>query len=1079
MAEKVSPTDSNGDHRNSASENEGIPLLPPAGACATLDRSDSKPTDARQLDSQSAETNSAQNRSDNDGHDKSRSAETQSVRNQPSGGQSEKKQSEKNQTADNQSAVHLTAVHRTAEKEPSENEGARANTEPPNDDWVQDMNPSFLKRIMRLWSGFDGLAIMVFGVCIPALALLAVCEAMPKRMTLVLLNHPLETVAELLMLVLVPVVNFTLWSALRKNDGRFSFARGILAGSAIASSLVVATVAIAAGMNTSSNAAFATMEETFSVGLSWLAMLGLLAAGATTYIVYRFQQTRDFARSRKLIVGYTAAGAILSTAIFAGAEAKPWIVRNAERQAVSSKEAERAEGMKTLSYFFPERAMRMECTDPRAAGLCGLFLPLKKSAQQELYFSLTGKPFSFKDDSNPDLTAMPDDYLSRHAVGEPIVGLSLARSLMTCAVHPTTLSSSFAWTFVFKNDTNAEQDARAELGLPPGAVVTGLAKWVGSDKQSAVFAATGKAQQAGESWQHTGTGSATVSDLGQDRMLLHCYPIRPDEELKVEVRIVAPLKPDSPLNSSLLLPKLIASNFSLEDENSVKLYSPTSLRCGFPDLKEGMTNDGIKMLSGRLKAKQLQSAEILISSAISPASLQPIAALDELAVKIAQEDERKKNAELAAKRGVYYQPKELVLMVDARQGIREQIHSLGKALRERNAEKPKIKIVKPQYVLQSMKPIKSVAPKQLIVVVDGSDAMRGHVKAIKSALLKVPAQVPVSLMVASQSQPALNTPVPLNKGGLDLLDKAIFQGGQNNLKSVIDASDIAGASRGGAVLWIHGPQPVFNSEIYPTTPYYAHPAFYELPVDSGEIDTGEFFKNHSDIGPFVQVSHQSDLTQDIACFFSRWQPNSAEYTVNQTETTETPDKTVLLSENDAHELLQLHAAQTCAQLLSERKPRRAARIAAAYGIVTPVSCAVIDANARMQDNPEDDSNARGQDALATAGNTQVSGATNGTISPQGADATYVTGVNTTGTVRVNNLANLEALLNIIANGCELLFLSFGVITIVSAFFNRQKKNEWKMVKQIGMGVACAVIGLATPGVINWLVASARDANLFS
>ena len=31
-------------------------------------------------------------------------------------------------------------------------------------------------------------------------------------------------------------------------------------------------------------------------------------------------------------------------------------------------------------------------------------------------------------------------------------------------------------------------------------------------------------------------------------------------------------------------------------------------------------------------------------------------------------------------------------------------------------------------------------------------------------------------------------------------------------------------------------------------------------------------------------------------------------------------------------------------------------------------------------------------------------ATNGTVGPQGSDATYITGVNTAGTVRVNNLA---------------------------------------------------------------------------
>ena len=139
----------------------------------------------------------------------------------------------------------------------------------------------------------------------------------------------------------------------------------------------------------------------------------------------------------------------------------------------------------------------------------------------------------------------------------------------------------------------------------------------------------------------------------------------------------------------------------------------------------------------------------------------------------------------------------------------------------------------------------------------------------------------------------------------------------------------------------------------------------------------------------------------------------------------------------------------------------------------------------MQENPEDDSNQKAQSGVDSQNSAtqsaapMLSGASNGTIGPQGVDATYVTGINTAGTVRVNNLANLEALLNIIANGCELLFMSIGVVMIVSALINIAKKNAMGTARQIGVGVACAIIGLATPGVINWLVASARDANLFS
>jgi len=113
-----------------------------------------------------------------------------------------------------------------------------------------------------------------------------------------------------------------------------------------------------------------------------------------------------------------------------------------------------------------------------------------------------------------------------------------------------------------------------------------------------------------------------------------------------------------------------------------------------------------------------------------------------------------------------------------------------------------------------------------------------------------------------------------------------------------------------------------------------------------------------------------------------------------------------------------------------------------------------------------------------ANNPQLSGATNGTIGPQGTDATYVTGVNTAGTVRVNNLANLEALLNIIANGMEILGIAWGGPTMIMGFMHMAAGTQDSM-KRVLFGAAGVTGGLATPGCINWLVASARDANLFS
>jgi hypothetical protein len=129
---------------------------------------------------------------------------------------------------------------------------------------------------------------------------------------------------------------------------------------------------------------------------------------------------------------------------------------------------------------------------------------------------------------------------------------------------------------------------------------------------------------------------------------------------------------------------------------------------------------------------------------------------------------------------------------------------------------------------------------------------------------------------------------------------------------------------------------------------------------------------------------------------------------------------------------------------------------------------------------QNQSQTTGANAINSLGGTapQLAGAMNGTVGPSANDATIVQGVNTAGTVRVNNLANLEALLNIICNGMEILGIAWGGPTMVMGFMHMAAGSHDAM-KKVLFGSAGVTGGLATPGVINWLVASCRDANLFS
>jgi hypothetical protein len=357
-----------------------------------------------------------------------------------------------------------------------------------------DENAGSPKSRFKVWQGMDGIAVMMFGVMFPALICLGAASSVPKRITLIMLNHPVETIVELFLLALVPITNYALWSAVRRDDMRLSLKRGISMGSAMITSFIASGVSFAALLQDNGQMMQTEIGTSFQAGFTWLSALSFLAGASTAYILYRHLKARDFSQSRRLVLVYTAIGALLSSCSFLGAEAKSWYVRMSERMACSNHAAERADGLARLRPVYDEIQMRMECTDSRAAGLAGLFFPIKSDAEKELYFRLTGKPFSYHDQNN-DLSTMPDDYVSRHAVGDMAPGLSMVRSEMSAAVHPKTLTTSIDWTFVYRNESYNTQEARSEIGLPPGAVIAGMTEWVNGEQVHGIFTATGKAHQ--------------------------------------------------------------------------------------------------------------------------------------------------------------------------------------------------------------------------------------------------------------------------------------------------------------------------------------------------------------------------------------------------------------------------------------------------------------------------------------------------------------------------------------------------------------------------------------------------------
>lgn len=87
----------------------------------------------------------------------------------------------------------------------------------------------------------------------------------------------------------------------------------------------------------------------------------------------------------------------------------------------------------------------------------------------------------------------------------------------------------------------------------------------------------------------------------------------------------------------------------------------------------------------------------------------------------------------------------------------------------------------------------------------------------------------------------------------------------------------------------------------------------------------------------------------------------------------------------------------------------------------------------------------------------------------------ISGICTAGTVRVNNLANVEAFLNVLANGTQI-----GCYLLSLIWLMRIKKVEPnRRLRKVCLIVGVMAVGYITPGAITFLVGTARDLNLFS
>lgn len=110
----------------------------------------------------------------------------------------------------------------------------------------------------------------------------------------------------------------------------------------------------------------------------------------------------------------------------------------------------------------------------------------------------------------------------------------------------------------------------------------------------------------------------------------------------------------------------------------------------------------------------------------------------------------------------------------------------------------------------------------------------------------------------------------------------------------------------------------------------------------------------------------------------------------------------------------------------------------------------------------------------------LQGATIGGIGPQDVDATVIQGVNTSGTVRVNNLANLEALINVVANLIQVIGFSLSAFLLSESIVNKGLHAPVRLsrFRTAILASIVAALAISAPGMVNLVISWMRDCSLF-
>jgi hypothetical protein len=603
---------------------------------------------------------------------------------------------------------------------------------------------------MRWGEGVRKSLLLGSGVVLPVAALLV---ELTTRMSADVFFDPLPTLGHALLVAFVAVANGWTWFVVSRNKAAQVRWAAVANGFAIGIALVYSIL-------------FLPLLPISTIAILWFGLGALgLAPLASLIVAFRLRVLLSRRTEQKSIVRRTWTGVTLGILSLFALDLPSTITRMGARMATGDTIETRTRGIRLLRALGSENELLRMCYVRSGAttDLLGFLIDptrtLTPETARQLYYRMTGRAFNsvpapvkvrfgrggLLDWDTWDDWDDWDDGQGGDAVGGRVRDLWLASSRLDGSVSADAALGYLEWTMVFRNSSQAQREARAQIALPPGAVVSRVTLWIDGEEREAAFAGRRQVREAYQAVVRQRRDPVLVTSAGPDRISMQLFPVPPSGEMKVRIGMTMPLGLASAHEAALRLPYFHERNFDVRD-----------------DLRHGVW---------------IESKARLRSALVPPGD-----GADAGAFRADVEDARLHGRDASI----------LVARSSKSVAWSADMQSAGYVVRQTIGEDST-----------------ASRPRGLVIVVDGSASMQDSAARVAKDLAALPESVNVRLIFAQdESELAPEGHLLSGAEAAKQVAELDYAGGHDNTVALARGVDLAFAQSSYALLWIHGPQPV-------------------------------------------------------------------------------------------------------------------------------------------------------------------------------------------------------------------------------------------------------------------------------